>query len=69
MSKKPTSTDEIRRFTDPIPEDDVFNYERIKDLVGKSSEFHEGHDEVSHSGSPQGWEVVRDTSPLYTDEE
>ena len=69
MSKKPTNTDEIRRFTDPVPEDDIFNYDRIKDLIGKSSEFHEGHDEVSLSDIRHWCEVMQDTNPLYTDEE
>ena len=69
MSKKPTSTDEIRSFSDPVPEDDVFNYSRIENLIGKSSELHEGHDEVTHSDIRHWCEVMRDTNPLYTDEE
>ncbi len=69
MSRKPENTDEIRSFSDPAPEQDVFNYDRVKDLVGKSSAFHEGHDEVSLSDIRHWCEVMRDDNPLYTDEE
>lgn len=69
MARKPTNTDEIRSYSDPAPEADVFDYSRIKDLIGKSSELHEGHDEVSASDIRHWCEVMRDTNPLYTDEE
>jgi acyl dehydratase len=69
LSKKPKNTDEIRSFSDPTPAEDIFDYSRIKDFIGKASEFHEGHDEVSHSDIRHWCEVMRDANPLYTDEE
>ncbi len=69
MSCKPTNTDEIRDFSAPAAEQDVFDYGKIKDLVGKSSEWHEGHDEVSQSDIRHWCEVMRETNPVYTDEE
>ena len=51
------------------PHEEQFDYSRIKGFIGKSSEFHEGHDEVSKSDIRHWCEVMRVTNPLYTDEE
>jgi acyl dehydratase len=69
LARKPTNTDEIRRYSEPAPEEDVFDYSRIKDTIGESSDLHEGHDEVSASDIRHWCEVMRDRNPLYTDEE
>jgi acyl dehydratase len=61
------STDEMRPFTSPA--EVVFDYSRIAHLVGKSSELHDGHDEVSESDIRHWCEAMRDANPLYTDEE
>ncbi len=61
-----TNTGEIRPFSSPA--EVAFDYSRIAHLVGASSEWHEGHDEVSESDIRHWCEVMRDDNPLYTDE-
>ena len=56
----------IQPFSSPA--DAAFDYARIARFVGASSEWHEGHDEVSESDIRHWCEVMRDPNPLYTDE-
>ncbi len=58
---------EIRPFSSPA--EVGFDFSRIAHLVGASSEWHEGHDEVSESDIRHWCEVMQDANPLYTDPE
>lgn len=60
-------TDKIRPFDSQ--DEKGFNFERVRHLIGKASEWHEGHDEVSASDIRHWCEVMQDANPLYTDEE
>ncbi|MFN8543405.1 MAG: MaoC family dehydratase N-terminal domain-containing protein [Candidatus Binatia bacterium] len=50
------------------PAEVAFDYARIAPFVGASSEWHDGHDEVSESDIRHWCEVMQDPNPLYTDE-
>ena len=50
------------------PAEVAFDYSRIERFVGASSEWHDGHDEVSESDIRHWCEVMQDANPLYTDE-
>jgi len=65
MSK--TSAQEILPWS--APHEEPFDYSRIEHLIGKSSPFRDGHDEVSKSDIRHWCEATRDGNPLYTDEE
>ena len=57
----------IRPFSDTSEKG--FNYSKVEHLIGRSSPFREGHDEVTKSDIRHWCEVMQDGNPLYTDEE
>lgn len=61
------TADTIRPYSSPA--EVSFDYSRIEKFVGASSEWHDGHDEVSESDIRHWCEAFRSTNPVYTDEE
>ena len=67
MGRDKINPDEIRPYS--VAAEETFDYSRVEPFIGVGSEFHEGHDEVSESDIRHWCEVMRDSNPLYTDEE
>lgn len=65
--ENPAISGEVRPFSSPA--EVAFDYSRIEKFVGASSEWHEGHDEVSESDIRHWCEVTQNSNPIYTDEE
>jgi acyl dehydratase len=61
------TADTIRSYQSPA--EVFFDYSRIEKFIGASSEWHDGHDEVSESDIRHWCEMFQYTSPYYTDEE
>ncbi|MBP1685747.1 MAG: hypothetical protein H6Q33_1890, partial [Deltaproteobacteria bacterium] len=61
------TADAIEPYSSPA--EVAFDYSRIEKFVGASSEWHDGHDEVSESDIRHWCEALRNTNPIYTDEE
>ncbi len=59
--------DRIKPFSGP-PEE-TLDYSKLEGFIGKSSPFHEPHDEVTRSDIRHWCEVMQDPNPMYTDEE
>jgi acyl dehydratase len=61
------TADAIQPYSSPA--EVAFDYSRIEKFVGASSEWHDGHDEVSESDIRHWCEALRNANPIYTDEE
>lgn len=59
--------DRIKPFSGP-PEE-TLDYSKVEPFIGKSSPFHNPHDEVTKSDIRHWCEVMQDPNPLYCDEE
>ncbi|MFN8627663.1 MAG: MaoC family dehydratase [Candidatus Binatia bacterium] len=60
------TADAIRPYASPA--EVAFDYSRIEKFVGASSEWHDGHDEVSESDIRHWCEALHNANPIYTDE-